>query len=239
MKPTQAPSSPALSPALATSGRLVAQAQAQAQAQAPAAVPGPANRRARRVVYLHGFRSSSQSFKAKLLRARLQELGLGDRFVAPDMPPSPAAAMAAVIAEIQPLADDLLVGSSLGGCYALWLAERVGARAVLLNPAVHAARDLAGQVGEQSGYHDGLPFWFDRRYLVELRDLEAVTVTGPERYLLIAAKGDELLDWREMVARFPDSPKRVLDGGDHGLSDFADLVDEVLAFGGLVTTRRA
>ena len=188
---------------------------------------------ARRVIYLHGFRSSSQSFKAKLLHARLVDFGMGERFVAPDLPPSPAAAMTAVVNDLRPGADDLLVGSSLGGCYATWLAERSGARAVLLNPAVHAARDLAGQVGEQIGYHDGLPFWFDHRYLDEVRELEAVTIGQPARYLLIAAKGDEVLDWREMVARFATSPQWILEGGDHGLSNFVDLVDEVLAFGGL------
>ena len=204
----------------------------------PAPVPAPADRSASRVIYLHGFRSSSQSFKARLLQARLTALGLAEHFVAPDMPPSPAAAIQGVLDDIRPSADDLLIGSSLGGCYATWLAERVGARAVLLNPAVHPARDLAGHVGEQVGYHDGLPFWFDRRYLDELRHLEAVAVSRPERYLLIAARGDEVLDWREMVARFPDSPQRLLDGGDHGLSNFADLVDPVLAFGGLVAARR-
>lgn len=207
---------------------------------APAA-RGPGDVRgqpARRVVYLHGFRSSSQSFKARLLQARLAQSGLADRFVAPDLPPSPATAMATVVEDIRPGSDDLLVGSSLGGCYATWLAEQCGARAVLLNPAVHAARDLAGQVGEQLGYHDGLPFWFDRSYLEELRVLESVTISEPGRYLLVAAKGDEVLDWREMVARFRDSPQWLLEGSDHGLSDFADLVDGVLAFGGLPARRR-
>ena len=199
-----------------------------------AASPAPA----RRVIYLHGFRSSSQSFKARLLLARLIDHGLGERFVAPELPPSPAAAIAAVVDDIRPGADDLLIGSSLGGCYATWLAEQCGARTVLLNPAVHAARDLASQVGEQVGYHDGLPFWFDQRYLDELRVLESVDISEPRRYLLIAATGDEVLDWREMVARFPDSPRHIIQGGDHGLSTFAELVDEVLAFGGLPGKRR-
>ena len=199
-----------------------------------ASAPAPA----RRVIYLHGFRSSPQSFKARLLLARLVDHGMGERFLAPALPPSPAAAMAAVIGDIRPDADDLLIGSSLGGCYATWLAEQCGARVVLLNPAVHAARDLASQVGEQVGYHDGLPFWFDQRYLDELRVLESVDISDPRRYLLIAATGDEVLDWREMVARFPGSAQHIIEGGDHGLSSFADLVDEVLAFGGLPGKRR-
>ncbi len=187
---------------------------------------------ARRLLYLHGFRSSSRSFKAQLLQARMTALGLGDRFVAPDMPPSPAEAIAGIERELMPGPDDLVVGSSLGGCYATYVAERCGARAVLLNPAVHPARDLAGHVGEQTGYHDGKPFLFHRHYLDELRTIESIALTRPERYLLIAAKGDELLDWREMVARYPGARHRVLEGSDHGLSDFADHQDELLAFGG-------
>jgi predicted esterase YcpF (UPF0227 family) len=189
---------------------------------------------ARRLIYLHGFRSSARSFKARLLHERLQALGLGDRFVAPDLPPSPGEAMALVERDIRPGADDLLVGSSLGGCYATAVAERCGARAVLLNPAVRPARDLAGFVGEQRGYHDDLPFTFHRHYLDELRPIESVPLTRPGRYLLIAAKGDELLDWREMIARYPGAHHRVLEGSDHGLSDFALYQDEVLAFGGLL-----
>lgn len=188
---------------------------------------------ARRLIYLHGFRSSARSFKARLLHERLAALGLGDRFVAPDLPPSPREALALVARDIGPGADDLLVGSSLGGCYATFVAERCGARAVLLNPAVRPSRDLAGFVGEQRGYHDDLPFVFHRHYLDELRAIEAVPLTRPERYLLVAAKGDELLDWREMVGRYPGARHRVLEGSDHGLSDFARYQDEVLAFGEL------
>lgn len=160
-------------------------------------------------------------------------LGLGDRFVAPDLPPSPAAAIAGLL-QLSPGPEDLLVGSSLGGCYATWLAERCDAKAVLLNPAVFPARDLRNHVGPQTGFHDGEPFEFLPAYVDELARLEAVATTRPERYFLIAARGDELLDWREMVARYPGARHKVLPGSDHGLSDFADYQDEVLAFGGFL-----
>ncbi|MGE0312440.1 MAG: YqiA/YcfP family alpha/beta fold hydrolase [Lautropia sp.] len=188
---------------------------------------------ARRLIYLHGFRSSSRSFKARLLADRMADAGLGGRFVAPDLPPSPAAAVALVERVLAPGADDVLVGSSLGGLYATWLGARTGARIVLLNPAVHAARDLAAFVGPQRGYHDDAPFVFEARFIDELRALEAAEPPAMERVLLIAAKGDEVLDWREMVARYPGAHHRLLEGGDHGLSDFAALVDDLLAFAGL------
>jgi len=183
-----------------------------------------------RLIYLHGFRSSSRSFKARLLQARFA--GLADRFLAPDLPVEPAAAIAQVQREIRPVVSDTLVGSSLGGCYATWLAEQVGCKAVLLNPAVRPARDLATQVGPQTGYHDGQPFEFRQAYVEQLRGYEVAQITRPERYFLIAAQGDEVLDWREMVSHFRGVRQRVIPGSDHGLSDFADWIDEVLAFAG-------
>src|SRR5690606_12055764 len=185
-----------------------------------------------RLIYLHGFRSSPQSFKARLLAARLAGRGLGARFACPQLPASPAAAVDLVLRELAPGPADTLVGSSLGGYYATWLAERCGCRAVLLNPAVAPARDLAGWVGPQRMYHSDDEFVFAPGYLDELARLEVAAPSDPGRYLLIAAKGDEVLDWREMVAKYPGVATVLLEGGDHGLSDFAGLVDRVLAFAG-------
>ncbi|MCO5108882.1 MAG: alpha/beta fold hydrolase [Burkholderiaceae bacterium] len=186
-----------------------------------------------RLIYLHGFRSSPQSFKARLLAARLAGRGLGARFACPQLPASPATAVDLVLRELAPGPADTLVGSSLGGYYATWLAERCGCRAVLLNPAIFPARDLAAHTGAQRMYHSDDEFVFEPRYLDELARLEVAAPSRPERYLLIAARGDELLDWREMVAKYHGVPTVLLEGGDHGLSDFAGLVGRVLDFAGL------
>ena len=185
-----------------------------------------------RLIYLHGFCSSSRSFKARLLADRMAALGAADRFVVPDLPPGPADAIGLIQASIDPRPEDTLVGSSLGGCYATWLAERIGCRAVLLNPAVRPARDLATRVGLQTGYHDGESFEFTRDHVDQLRAFQVDAISRPERYFLIAARGDEILDWREMVASYPGARHLVLPGSDHGLSDFADHQDEVVAFAG-------
>jgi len=192
-------------------------------------IAGATRPAAPRLIYIHGFRSSSRSFKAGLLRERLTLLGLSRAFVAPDLPHEPDRAVAAIMG-LQPQPQDALVGSSLGGFYATWVAEQAGCQAVLLNPAMHPARDLAGHVGPQTGYHDGKPFVFEAAWLAQLRRYEVPAITRPERCFLVAAKGDELLDWREMVAAFPGARHRVLDGSDHGLSDFEEHLDEVLAF---------
>ena len=128
-------------------------------------------------------------------------------------------------------ADSLaVIGSSLGGYYATALAEATGCRAVLLNPAVRPAQGLAQHVGPQTAWHSEDQFEFLPEYIDELVSIEVASITRAERYLLIAATGDEVLDWRDMVAHYPGARQRVIDGSDHGLSDFDQYIDEVLAF---------
>jgi predicted esterase YcpF (UPF0227 family) len=187
------------------------------------------------ILYLHGFRSSPKSFKARLIGERMQALGLGAEYGCPQLSASPreAIALASQLAQRVPADALTVVGSSLGGFYATWLAEHLGCRAVLLNPAVKPPRDLEQYVGVTTAYHSDEPFEFKHHYIDELKALAVDRITRPQRYFLIAATGDEVLDWREMTAHYPDARQRIIDGGDHGLSDFADHVDEVLAFCGV------
>ena len=124
-----------------------------------------------------------------------------------------------------------VLGSSLGGFYATAVAEATGCPAVLLNPAVEPARDLAKYIGEQTMFHaPDEHFFFRPEYVDELRALRVPAITRPERYFAIIAKGDEVLDWHEMSARYHGAPVRLLDGGDHALSDFDNHLDALLRF---------
>ncbi|MBL8341720.1 MAG: esterase [Rubrivivax sp.] len=185
------------------------------------------------LLYLHGFRSSPHSFKAKMLAAWLAAHRPGVTWWCPQLPPSPREAIG--LAERGtagwPRQTMAVLGSSLGGFYATVLAERWGCRAVVINPAVQPARDLAGFVGEQTAFHDpGQRFEFRREFIDELRALAPGPVTQPARYFALIAKGDELLSWREMSARYPGTQGRLLEGSDHGVSDFADHLPAVLRF---------
>ena len=125
-----------------------------------------------------------------------------------------------------------VVGSSLGGFYATWVAARTGCRAVLLNPAVNPARDLQRYIGEQTSWHDPQDhFFFRPEFITELQALECPGQPAPAQVLAIIAKGDEVLDWREMQQRYPGSRIRLLEGGDHALSDFDTAhIDTVFDF---------
>ncbi len=202
------------------------------------------------ILYLHGFRSSPDSHKSRIMAAELARRGLAQRWCCPQLPASPAAALRLALELVAqqgygPAQDGsaggavanvghplVVIGSSLGGFYATWLAQQLACRAVLLNPVVHAARDLATQVGSHRTFHGDEPFEFLPAYVDELAQAEAdiQALTQPERYFLLAATGDEVLDWREMQARFVGSPQRIIEGSDHGISDFERWLPTVLDF---------
>lgn len=188
------------------------------------------------IVYIHGFRSSPLSFKSQLLAAALEKRGRIDEWWSPALPPSPAAALALLRSQLQNYQQAklpiTLIGSSLGGFYATVLAEELGLRAVLLNPACDPAISLAGQVGVHAAFHDpSVNFEFKAEYLGELNAAYPTALTGQsQRYFLLAATGDEVLDYREMLARYPAAKTRLINGSDHGISEFAQYLEEVLAW---------
>ena len=168
--------------------------------------------------------------KALKVGARVRQQHPKVTWWCPALPPSPAEAMALMRQGTAhwPTERMAVVGSSLGGFYATRVAIETGCRAVLLNPAVHPARDLAQYIGEQTVWHDPQErFYFQPAFVDELRELACGPLPVPERALAVVAKGDEVLDWREMVDRYPGSRLRLIEGSDHALSDFDDHIDAV------------
>ena len=181
------------------------------------------------IIYIHGFNSSPASSKSRLLHERLAMLGLAHGFFAPALPHSPASAarMLEDLALRHPTA--VLVGSSLGGYYATWLAERRALRAVLVNPAVRPYDLLGGHVGRQKNFHTGEEYEFTADHVAELRALEVSAIT-PAHYLLMVETGDEVLDYRHAVEKYRGAQQLVIEGGDHGFSNFADYLDAVVEY---------
>jgi len=123
------------------------------------------------------------------------------------------------------------IGSSLGGFYATHLAEQFPtARAVMLNPAVRAARELAPYVGQLTTYDSNEPFDWRAEHVEQLRNQQVEEISHPERYLLLAATGDELLDWREMLDFYLDANHVVIEGSDHGITEYPLYLDRVINF---------
>jgi predicted esterase YcpF (UPF0227 family) len=184
------------------------------------------------ILYLHGFRSSPKSFKARVLQQALTQAGRAHELICPQLPASPkeAMALALLLAGRHAPHNLSIIGSSLGGFYATWLAERLDVPAVLLNPSVNPLKNLEHHVGVTTAWHSDEPFEFRREYIDELAALRVEKITKPERYFLVAATGDEVLDYRDMVAHYAGAKQHVIEGSDHAISEFPQYVDEVLAF---------
>ena len=189
------------------------------------------------LLYLHGFRSSPDSVKARKMADIVQNQHPGVTWWCPQLPASPRQAIALLQAGVArwPMTRTAIVGSSLGGFYAAWLSRAWGCPAVLLNPAVYPGRDLAKYIGEHPAWHDpSQKVFFEASFVQELLDLEAqpptlVTVPAPQT-LAVIAKGDEVLDWREMLARHGGGQFRLIEGSDHALSDFDLYLPEIWEF---------
>ena len=184
------------------------------------------------VLYLHGFRSSPESSKARQMAAWVTRQRPEIAWYCPQLATSPREALQQVLENIAhwPRTTLAVMGSSLGGFYATVLAERLGCKAVLLNPAVNPARDLRGYVGELKAWHSDEVLSFRAEFIDELAAMHPPRITLAQRYYAVIAKGDEVLDWREMTARYAGCRIQLLEGGDHALSSFAEQLPEIAAW---------
>jgi len=186
------------------------------------------------IVYLHGFNSSPASHKAQLLQRHMEGAGLASRYACPALTDTPREAIETIrrtIAGVEPQRLTF-VGSSLGGFYATHLAEQLGCRAVLINPAITPHIGLEAYLGTQRNLHTGKPYELTRKHLEGWRSL-LVERIDPERYLLLLETGDEVLDWREAVRRYEGARMVIRQGGDHSLQCFPEMMPKLLQFAAL------
>lgn len=186
------------------------------------------------LIYLHGFNSSPGSHKAQVLKRYMEECNLGGQYCCPALPHLPQRAIAAVEAEIakHPRNSVTLVGSSLGGFYATYLAERHDLRAVLINPAVCPHEDLRAYLGVQRNLYSGRRYELTEEHLRQWEKF-CLAMVRPQRYLLLLETGDEVLDYREAVKKYQGSRQIVIEGGDHSLQSFPAHIPLILEFAGL------
>ncbi|HEY8068511.1 MAG TPA: YqiA/YcfP family alpha/beta fold hydrolase [Burkholderiales bacterium] len=186
------------------------------------------------LVYLHGFNSSPASHKAQVMKAHMEARGQARFYACPALPDTPSEAVRAIertIAGKDPHRVTF-IGSSLGGYYATYLAEKLGCRAALINPAVTPHVGLEAYLGMQKNLHTGAPYELTRAHLEGWRALFVERI-DPERYLLLVETGDEVLDWREAVRKYEGARMAIRQGGDHSLQSFPEHINRILAFAGV------
>ena len=186
-----------------------------------------------KILYMHGFNSSPASHKAVLLHAYMEQHGIGDRIEIPQIPAVPADAIELLQAHAESISRNYslsLAGSSLGGFYATWLAERYHCPAVLINPAVKPHKLLRKYLGENTNYYTEESWILDESHIEQFRQLDIETITQPQRYLLMLQTGDQTLDYRQALEKYSGSQSLVEQGGSHEFSGFERHIEKILSF---------
>ncbi|SEM86770.1 hypothetical protein SAMN04487857_10662 [Pseudomonas sp. ok272] len=185
------------------------------------------------VLYIHGFNSAPSSKKASQLVGVMQRLGLGDELRVPALHHHPREAIGQLERAIAELGRPLLVGSSLGGYYATYLAERHGLKALLVNPAVSPHRRFDGYLGMQKNLYTDETWELTLDHVAALAELEVPAPQDPQRYQVWLQTGDETLDYRLAQQYYRACALRIQAGGDHSFQGFAEQLPALLSFAGI------
>jgi len=182
------------------------------------------------ILYIHGFGSCGEGNKSASLKRYFGE----EQIFSPDLPPSPLLAISFLEVLLREKDIDLLVGSSLGGYYATYLAERYRKRAVLLNPSTVPYRTLQPYIGIQRRFCDQEPFLFKARYLDDLYTLQTRPVKG--EYLVLLQSEDEVLDYTKAQTFYGRHRVIVEHGGNHRFENINDYLCMIEHFRNINTT---
>lgn len=189
------------------------------------------------LLYIHGFNSSERSHKATVLVDAATALGRANAVISPRLSWQPAQAIKQLEAIIEAKQNEgiTLIGSSLGGFYAAYLAEKYRLKAILVNPAVQAPILLKEYLGPQTN-----PYTQEKYELTEahMRELEQLVVTEPtaELYWLMVQEGDEVLDYQEALNVFSKTARLTHEAkGDHSFTEFERFSLEILRFAQIIT----
>jgi uncharacterized protein len=185
------------------------------------------------ILYIHGLNSSPASLKASQLSRAMAQLGLAEQLRVPALHHHPRQALAQLEVLIAELGRPVLVGSSLGGYYATFLAERHGLPGLLINPAVRPHLRFDGYLGPQKNYYSDETWELTADHVSALAELDVPAPQDPARYQVWLQTADETLDYRDAQRYYRACALRIQAGGDHGFQGFAERLPMLFAFAGI------
>lgn len=183
------------------------------------------------ILYIHGFNSSPQSMKSELTKQYIEHHNLAVNFHCPQVASSPNAALAQLLEIIasRPNENWLFMGSSLGGYFSTYLAEKFECKAVLINPAIKPYELLSDYLGEQTNPYTGEVYQVTPSYINDLKKLEQQKILK-KHYMVMVQTGDEVLDYQQAVDKFQSSQLIVQQGGDHSFINYQAMLPAIMAF---------
>lgn len=179
------------------------------------------------IIYIHGFGSSGQSGKANLFREYFKKNNI--EYIAPSLSYIPELAVTTLEELINSYSNVSLIGSSLGGFYSIYLAEKYRLKAVLINPAVKSEKTLKKHIelkNRAESYYDGSCFEWRESHLDMLKKYVVEKPTIGE-YLLMLNKRDEVLDYRDALEKLADAKKIIEEGGSHRFENIEKYLEKI------------
>lgn len=168
-------------------------------------------------IYIHGFASSGLGGKASKFKEYFE-----DEVITPSLSYVPSLAintLEQLIETYQSLEEDVfLVGSSLGGYYSIYLANKYKLKAVLINPAIYPYETL-DKVGMVTNYYDYSSFEVTKEHLDYLKSIEVSTINNQSNFMVLLQEDDEVLDFNEAVEKLPQSELVIEEGGSHSFDE--------------------
>ena len=190
-----------------------------------------------RLIYLHGFKSSPKSQKALSLVNYVQNelidwIDQGKlELLVPTLPYKPEQAIALIEKLILSSARPVLIGSSLGGFYSIYFAEKFNCKAILVNPLVTLQESLADSfLGHHTNLYNGDEFDIEMSDAEYLMTLEQANIAQQDQYLLLLETGDEVLDYRKALEKFSKAEQVVIAGGNHRFENFEKYLTKIIEF---------
>ncbi len=179
------------------------------------------------ILYIHGFASSGLGSKAKIFREYFENLGIN--FIAPTLSYIPDLAILTLEDIIKNCNDVKLIGSSLGGFYSIYLADKYNLKATLINPAINPDITLQKAIPRALNYYDLSYFDWNENYLKMLKKYK-ITPKNQDKYLLMLQKGDETLDYKESLNLLPNAKIIIEDGGNHSFEGIERHLEKIKDF---------
>ena len=181
------------------------------------------------IIYIHGWNSSGNARKAELLKEELANNAEYEviSFTLKSHPREAIRQLAEIIKSEKVVRKVHLIGSSLGGYYAVFLAESLDLKAAMINPAVWAYKIFENDRGENINPNTNEKYIIDQEWV---DSLEEIFIENPNksRFLVLLQTGDETLDYRYAEKYFSGAKTIIDEGGSHSFEDLESKIPEML-----------
>ena len=183
------------------------------------------------IFYFHGFASSADSTKAIVFNDFIKEKFPNISLHIPNIDNS----IEKSFIQLEKLVgknkgDRLFIGSSLGGFYATYFAEKLGSKAVLINPASNPYLGMEMYLGKNINYSTNEEFYLTKKDLEILKLNNVLKVNSPANYLVLIETGDDVIPFKYTLDFYSGCNFRIVNGGSHSFDSFKEKLEIISKF---------